>query len=387
MRMNDALVVWPSVVALMGAALMATPAAGDASMPGAAVAATSAGGSSVRIPTKPDASLFQGESGRPSTEIHYDPSTREVTVRLVVQDRQGTFIPNIRRDNFVVYENGLRQENAAVEVEHPPLSVGLLLESGGHYPSLDEALAEAAQNAAGQLLNELGSDDKIAIWRYGDTLEPVADFSESRETVRRALRTLPTPRFSELNYYDALLASLNSLQSMQGRKALIVVTSGIDTFSRANFEDVLRAARESGVTIYAIDLSPVAHRQGSLASIPSPYAKLNWKRADAQLLELTRAAGGRTYAPDSMLDLSAIYDDLMENLRVRYVLTYKSSADPTSERPRTVRIALVDAKTGGPLKIRDEDQHPILAKMIVEDRYTPRADSLARLHTSGTSSP
>jgi VWFA-related protein len=385
MRINAALNAISGIAVLSVAVLLAAPAASDEPRSGAHFLASNASSSPVK--TKSDAPLFEGESGRPSTETHYDPATHQVTIRLSVEDLQGNFVPTVRRDNFVIYENGVRQKSASVEVEHPPVTLGLLLESGGRYPSLNETLAGAVMNAADQLLGELGSEDKIMVWRFGDTLEPVADFSASRETLRRALSTLPTPPVSELNYYDALLTTLNSLKSVQGRNALLIVGTGIDTFSHANFAAVLRAARESGVRIYAISLSPVAHTQASLTSIAPPYAKLNWKRAEAQLLTLTQATGGRTYAPDSLIDLSAIYDDILQNLKARYVLTYISNSDPTSQTPRNVRIALVDATTGRPLKILDQNHHPILAGTIAEDRYVPLADSLAPVNAGVSNSP
>jgi hypothetical protein len=72
----------------------------------------------VQIPQRP-AALFTGEQGKQRTEIHFDPNTSEVTMKLVVQDPAGYFIPDLHRDNFAVYENGARQQNATVEIDMP----------------------------------------------------------------------------------------------------------------------------------------------------------------------------------------------------------------------------------------------------------------------------
>src|SRR5437667_8211811 len=72
----------------------------------------------------------------PKPEIRFDPATATVTVEMQVRDPDGHFIPNIHRDNFAIYENGVRQPNAAVEVRHAPVSLAVLMEWGGRYQTL-----------------------------------------------------------------------------------------------------------------------------------------------------------------------------------------------------------------------------------------------------------
>jgi len=100
---------------------------------------SSAESAPVHVPDRPSTALFKGQPGVPETDIFFDPTTHVVTAKLLVQDPQGYFIPNIRRDNFAVYEDGVRQKNASVEVEHIPVSLGLLAEYGGRYQSLNYA--------------------------------------------------------------------------------------------------------------------------------------------------------------------------------------------------------------------------------------------------------
>src|ERR1700722_12542181 len=166
----------------------------------------------IHVPNRPATSLFQGKQGKQNAEIYLDPDTHVVTVKLLVQDPRGYFIPNIRRDNFAVFENGVRQKNASVDVEHAAVSIGLLLEYGGRYQALNETLGRAVSTAAEQFLNEIGKDDKMAIWRYGDRVQQIADFSQVHDTLRDALISLPRPSFSELNLYDALIDTLTRMQ-------------------------------------------------------------------------------------------------------------------------------------------------------------------------------
>jgi hypothetical protein len=79
------------------------------------------------------------------------------------------------------------------------------------------------------------------------------------------------------------------------------------------------------------------------------------------------------YAPSSILDLARLYDDLMENLRVRYVISYRSSTSNPLDTPRTVRVELIDPTTNGPLQIIDTKGKVIRSKVIVENTYVPNA--------------
>lgn len=161
------------------------------------------------------------------------------------------------------------------------------------------------------------------------------------------------------------------MRPVTGRKALIVLSTGLDTFSRASYQDALMAARQSGTPIYVINIAQPVRESIAIASTSGPYARLDWKRAEKQLEELATESGGRLYSPQSTLNLTGAFDDLMENLRVRYVIIYKSTGGADLATPRTVRVELVDPATGGPLVIVDANGRVVRSKVIVENSYVP----------------
>jgi VWFA-related protein len=325
----------------------------------------------IKIPSRPSKSLFEGEQGRQKTEIRFDPSTGEVTVKLVVQDPHGYFIPNIRRDNFVVYENGVRQENASVELERAPGLLALLIEVGGHFQRVDKTLSAEVANACRQLFDELAEDDQVAIFKYGDRVDQLADFSAGREALNRVLISLGSPASSEANFYDALISTTEQLRPVRGRKAIVLISSGVDSFSKAKYDDALEAARNSASPIYAVGFGRIIQKREKLYGSPVPTVRVDWKRVNQELMEIARASGGRAYLPEGTLDLSGLYRDILENLKVRYVITYKSSSKEPPGSPRKVRIALANPSTGGPLEIVDSTGKTIRATMIAEETYTP----------------
>jgi hypothetical protein len=161
------------------------------------------------------------------------------------------------------------------------------------------------------------------------------------------------------------------MRPVTGRKATIVISSGIDTFSKASHETAVEAARRSDAPIYAISLAQILRDAAHLHGEAHPG--VDWKAAENRLHEIAQASGGRLYSPASSIDLSPIYDDLMENLKVRYVITYTSPKHGDAVAARTVRVELVDPKTGKPLQIVDANGRPVRVSAIAEVSYSPEA--------------
>jgi VWFA-related protein len=325
----------------------------------------------VHVPVRPSSPFFEGSQGLQRTEIAYDSRTQTVTAKLLVQDPNGYFIPALRRDNFAVFEDGVRQQNATVEVERAPVTVSVLMEYGGRYRSMNADLGRQAWLVANQFLDEVGRDDRVAFLRYGDRLETLSDFSADHDSVEATLRNQDTPPASETNLYDALVETVTRMNGMPGRKAVLLVSSGLDTFSRHSFKEVLETVRSADVAVYVINLGPVLRDDLSLSDHSGFHAAFDWKRADTELGQIARASGGRVYSPSSLYELAGPLDDLMENLRVRYVITYRSNSDVHTATPRSVRVELVEAKTGKTIKIIDADGHPVRAHVTVDGTYVP----------------
>ena len=179
------------------------------------------------------------------------------------------------------------------------------------------------------------------------------------------------PEFSEANLYDAVISMLGQMRQAAGRKGIVLISSGIDTFSEAGFDDVLQTARTSDTPIYVISLVPMLRQIVQMQAPTEPLARVDWQKAEKQLEEIARLSGGRAYAPESTIDLSATYDDLLENLKIRYVVSYRSSSNSDLNSPRTIRIELVDPKTGGPLHVIDTNGRTIPAMVVVQNSYVP----------------
>jgi VWFA-related protein len=328
-------------------------------------------GGNIQIPSRPAQSLFQGGQGSQRTEIRFDSTTGMVTLKLLVQDPNGYFIPNIRRDNFRVYENGVRQTNATVEIEHSPVFLAMLMEYGGRQRTLNRELGPMVRRAGRQILEQLGRQDQLTVFRYGNSLEQIADSSQGYDTLERAFSSLQAPDFSEANLYDALASLIQRMRDLKGRKAIVLLSSGLDTFSKISYDDLIKLVKECDTPVYVIGLDRSLRNGIGIGDAIGPAVKIDWQGAERELIEIARASGGRSYLPDSVFDLQPTYDDIMENLRVRYVITYKASTSTDRSTSRSVRVELVNSRNGGPLEIVDANGKTIRASVVLQASYVP----------------
>jgi Ca-activated chloride channel homolog len=315
----------------------------------------------------------------PSADVQFDASTQRVTITLPVEAADGNHFRDARPDNFVVYDNGVLQKNVTVQIQRSPVALGVLLEHGGRYLSLDEAIDAAEAAATEQLVNYVGPQDSVAVWTYGDRLVRVAGFQQGREGARRGLQSVDSSALSESNLYDALAGALGELRDLGGRKALLLISSGVDTFSKERYPDLLALVRDSGVPIYVIDLGAVLERDVSFNLRSSPYSRLDWAHSRSRLAEIAKVSGGHVYAPRSSLEFAAVYDDLMQTVHARYTISYPAPAVASSGGSRSVRVEVVDPRTGAPLMMADTEGRPVRPSIPLAGAYVP---SSAAIHMS-----
>lgn len=280
-----------------------------------------------------------------SATADFNPETHQVTVKANVPVVAWDAAASLGRRSFVVYEDEVRRPIESIEVAHTPLSIGVLLENGGRYRALNEAIADTVSHAARDLMNAVNPGDRVALWTYGQSVQSLDSSVENGAAVQLINLRLPVPPTSEANLYDAVLATLPRVQQMPGRKVLIVVSTGIDTFSRSGFAEVLRAERETGVPVCAINIGPLV-RSGLLvdgSDGQQPYAHLRWQQAASQLARMAEVSGCRAVMPDSSLEFSTLYDELLANLNLQYVIRYQS-ATPQQSGTHRVEIAWVDSE-------------------------------------------
>jgi hypothetical protein len=242
------------------------------------------------------------------------------------------------------------------------------MEFGGRAPGLNRQMSDEVARAAQQLLDELGPEDKVTFWKYSDQVQKLADANQSRDAVKTELIAMRTPAVSETNLYDAILATVSGNEASEGLKG-----NRSDHFRYRHFQQSSlwgRAESRRGIRFANLRFSLTQVLRRILQRQDGPLVTIDWNQVEHQLQETARVSGGRAYTPLDTSHLSPVYDDVMENLKVRYVITYKyNNGDANS--PRTVRVELVDTQTGGPLSIRDANGRIVRASVILQENYVP----------------
>lgn len=335
------------------------------------VATLLAGVALLLIATEAFADSRQSMPSGSRMEVGFDPVSERVSIAVPVEDADGNYIPDARRNNFEVYEDGVRQRDLQVDIERAPVTFGILLEHGGRYQSLNEAIGDAVYSSTQMLMDHVLPQDTVAVWGYGNHLEAIGGFQQGRDALSQTLQKVRTPPLSESNLYDAVNQALTELRKVSGRKAVLLISSGVDTFSDASLPEVLQRVREADIPVYVVNLAKLLQRDISLNPTANPYGHLNWKRANGALAAIAKASGGRMYVPQSTLELPATYDDLMESLRARYVIRYHSATAHQVSAPRQVRVQIVNPHTGAPLMVADTYGRPVHGAVTLAGTYLP----------------
>src|SRR5215207_1211395 len=208
--------------------------------------------------------------------IRFDTSL--VTVPVTVLDRNGRYVPLLRREHFRIMENGVEQKIAYFATTDSPFSVVLLIDTSGSTRfRLDEI-----QNAAIKFVDKLKPSDSVMVMSFDDRIDVLCKATTDRNAITKAIRRTRTGGGTRL--YDAVADILTKqLKTIPGRKAVVLFTDGVDTMSyRASYDSTVRLAEESDAPIYVVDYDtsgsgtvlgqglPVPGGRGTIFGIPVP---------------------------------------------------------------------------------------------------------------------
>ncbi|MBV9924942.1 MAG: VWA domain-containing protein [Acidobacteria bacterium] len=276
----------------------------------------------------------------------------EVLLPVTVRDADGRLVTGLGRGDFKVFEDGREQPLSDLSLRQVPVDVALLVDASSSVAESFEDFRRAADDfAAG-----VSADDRFCLVKFDDRVELLLDWSKSRLQLRRALNRLSTGVFTRFN--DALLlAAREQFQRNERRRALVVLSDGIDSNrGSATAEAALRSLLEAQVTVYAIANTEIERARkreeldnllgGNDASVRFNQLRIGDLREGLRVLDaseenlsaLTRATGGRLYRPPSFRSLASVYAEIADELRHQYALYYTPTAPARDGRFRRVRV-------------------------------------------------
>lgn len=268
--------------------------------------------------------------------------TNLVTIPVSVFDRNGLYIPNLRQSDFKIFEDGKEQEIAYFGTTDKPFTVILLLDTS---PSTEYKIDEI-RRAAIAFVDQLKSQDKVMVIEFDENINVLAESTGDRQKIYKAINKADFGGGTSL--YDAVLFSLNKrLSKIDGRKAIVLFTDGVDTTSsKSGYDLTLALAEEADSLIFPIYYNtfsfnnsggstfPGGRIRNPIGTRPQDYA-LGKKYLD----ELADYTGGRVFRPEATPGgLTAAFEGIAEELRRQYNIGYVPADAGNSGQRKQIKV-------------------------------------------------
>ena len=287
-------------------------------------------------------------------------STTLVTIPVSVMDRDGRYIPNLQKEEFRIWEDGVEQDVAFFQSVDKAFSVVLMLDTS---PSTQFRMEEI-QDAAISFVNQLRSDDRVMVVEFNGDINVLSDFTSDRSKLHRAIQRAQTDDGTSL--YDAVDMVMNQkLNRVTGRKAIVLFTDGVDTTSRrADYQSNIMDAQELDALVYPVKYDTAQDMNvGNYPPIQQPVdifgqilggifgggrrrgggrirgtARDDYNRANRYLIDLADSTGGREYRADSLKNMSTAFANVAEELRRQYTIGYYPKRPPEAGQRRMIKV-------------------------------------------------
>jgi Ca-activated chloride channel homolog len=269
-------------------------------------------------------------------------STSLITVPTEVLDRNGRYIANLRKEDFQIYENGVEQKLSYFAAVEQPFTVALLLDVSGS----TQSQLQAIRTAANTFIKGLRPNDRLLLISFDGKINVLTEAVTLAELRRTKLR------LDALNdgtlLYDSVGFVLNQrLASLPGRKAIVLMTDGVDNGSKhSSLRQNLRDAEEANVIIYTVHYNTLPQLPERLNQIANLKARehvrtkmlRDYSTASSYLQSLADKTGGRIYRADDLADVPQAFRAITEELGRQYSLGYYPNGQAAPGEKRDIRV-------------------------------------------------
>jgi VWFA-related protein len=332
----------------------------------------------IAVPKKKEQPPPKEDTPKPPKKVEGLPNfTLKVTVPLVSLDvgvlsKQGVFIPGLRKENFRVFEDGVPQTITGFNQTEAPITAVILVEFANNFYPLEYDSLYASSVFASTLKKE----DWIALISFDIRPHILADFTQDKREIYDGLRSLQVAMSAETNLFDALYETLDRLDQVEGRKYVMLISSGRDTFSKHTLDQIYKKVQASkDIAIYSVStgaaLREYAESHGmtaALCNITSFSCRTEWLQADNQMKTFAKMTGGKFYQPMFVGSFKDAFVDIAQTIRNQYTLAYHPTNQTQDGSYRKIKVELV-GPDGSPLKMRDEKGKDVKYQIIAREGY------------------
>ncbi len=268
----------------------------------------------------------------------------------VTQNKQ--LVTGLTPGDFQIFEDGVLQEVTSFTTEktNPPVFVGVLMDTS---PSTAGKLGfskEAAKNFIYTVLQL--RKDKAAFMTFDHQVVLHTDFTDKTDLLDKAVDNIKKTG-SQTALYDAIWQFADEkLRNVPGRRVIVVITDGDDTFSRADLNDAIDIAQRTETTVFGIST-----KSGFLGSVPGVEAGTVKDRGDRYLTQLAERTGGEAFFTGDMLALERAFMRISEELRSQYIITYRPANQNYDGRERKIEVRFTDREKTKKFRIRTKSSY------------------------------
>jgi len=321
-------------------------------------------------PPAPAAPKIKNPEGLTNFSLRVD--VPEVTVDVgVLLEKTGQFVPSLKPGNFRVYENGVEQKVVGFKRVEAPITALLLCE----FASTNYNFIYDMRNAAWSFAQQLRPQDYVAMMTFDMRTQIVTDFTQDKRQLYNAINSLIIPGFSERNLFDALYEAEDRLTRIEGRKYIILIASGRDTFSKITLDKILQKVKSTpDVTIFTVStggaLRAMTEGRGGMNSA---MRDMDYLQADNEMKTFATSTGGMSFFPRFAGEMPDIFGSINSAIRSKYQLVYHPTDAKQDGTYRKLRVELVDEE-GRQLLMVDEKHKKLKYDIIARDGYRARQE-------------
>jgi len=271
-----------------------------------------------------------------------------VTLDVIATTKNGDILTGLKKENFRVLDDGTPQTITNFAPTDAPITLVVLME----FSNVAQGwFAYYAKYWADALFPNLQQKDWVALETFDMTTRLEVDFTQDKNEVRAAINRLYFPGFRESNVFDAILETNERLKDVKGKKSILLLASGIDTFSKHNLDQTMKQLRQSDVTIFAVGLGKTLTNAMDMRGSQSPH--MDFLQAENQLRTFANETGGFSWFPQFTGEIPGIFQQVAAMLRHQYSISYTPGNGAKDGRFHKVKVELV-APDGGPLNVVDQ---------------------------------
>lgn len=312
------------------------------------------------LPAKPDQ---QPRAATPGSDQDTERIfTRRVRLPITVTDKKGQLVAGLTQNDFLILEDKIPQKIDSFDNESSnklPLYVAVLMDTSASTAGKLKFEQESAMNFIQTVVRP--RKDRVLFATFDDDIRLRQDFTDKLDLLDRSVSAVKsTGQHTAL--FDAVWQFCDEkMRSVQGRRALVVITDGDDTYSRANLADAIDIAQRTETTIFAIST-----KAGFAGTVPGVEAGTVKDQGDKDLVKLCEDTGGMAFFTGDMLALERSFTKISRELRTQYLITYKSTNEVYDGGYRRIDVKLTNGQDN--LKLRTKRGYRAVTDSVVTPR-------------------